>query len=72
MEIHRPESTRKCYTTTITCKQTALLQHHHVENAPWGGQTVTALSLVPALSIGSEKVHGGKRGEEDDGGTGQK
>lgn len=39
MEIRRPESTRKCYTTT-TCKQTALLQHHHVENAPWGGQSL--------------------------------
>lgn len=40
MEIRRPESTRKCYTTTTTCKQTALLQHHHVENAPWGGQSL--------------------------------
>lgn len=40
MEIRRPESTRKCYTTTTACKQTALLQHHHVENAPWGGQSL--------------------------------
>lgn len=70
MEICRREITRKCYTTT-TCKQTALLQHHHVENAPWGGQRVTALFSAPAVSTGPEKVHTGK-GEEDDGGTGQK
>lgn len=46
MEIWRPKIERKCYTTT-TCKQRVLLQHHHVENAPWGRQTANALPASP-------------------------